>query len=154
MKTHGSLLPLLTFHVCTALLCTATLFAGSPASTEMVAERLSDQWLSSAQQIRLPDKLILYHGAANGLYTADKKDWVGAVQGEVLILQADTAEACSRIQFLPSEKLGGVDPVDPRFTLVHSKTTISLQPASIAKAPDLSPSQTANWHRYLAASTL
>ena len=107
----------------------------------MVAERLSDYWLASAQQICLPGQLILYHGIATGSYSADGKDWVGDVRGEILVLQAETASACSFLKLLPSEAPGSPDPADPRngFTLNHGKTTVFLNPVSTVKATDLSP---------------
>ncbi len=152
MKTFDSLLLSLTLCVCTALSGTASLRADSPAASEVVAERLSDHWLSSAQQICLPDQLILYHGVAAGSYSADGKDWVGDVRGEILVLRTATAAACPYLQLQPSEKLGSPDPTDLRFTLTHGKTAVFLNPVGTAEASDLSPAQVANWRKYLASS--
>lgn len=64
------------------------------ALPEEISSRLEPKWVAAAKQIRMPGRVVYYHGSAKGKMAADGKHWIGKIDGEILFLTPKYAMAC------------------------------------------------------------
>ena len=87
----------------TLLLLTAVPMAvfGADSLPAEISARLEPKWVAAAKQIRMPGRIVYYHGAAKGKMAGDGKHWIGKIDGEILFLTPKYAMACLDMRLPP-----------------------------------------------------